>query len=164
MMNRIAFVSLAIAVCAAAAVSAAEPQIVFKAYDVYADTGEKALGAYQIEVTYGKDTVKIVGIEGGEPASFEEAPRYDPKGLQGGRIIIAAFTTDEESAPKGRARVARIHVSIEGDDAAQMVAKLMTAADAGGTKMDIGIELVEAKPEKEAKQTEEGTENETTEE
>jgi hypothetical protein len=88
------------------------------------------------------------GNEGGEPKAFRDAPHYDPKGLKGGRIIIAAFTTDTKSAPKGAVRVARIHASIQGKDTPEISAKLMTAGSAEGKKIKITVRLSETKQEK----------------
>ena len=99
----------------------------FKAFDVFIDSGIEKLGAYQINATYDSKTISIVGLEGGEVDAFKNAPHHDPKGKTGGRIVIAAFTSDEKKAPKGKTRVLRIHLAVKG--AAKLNLKLMTAAN-----------------------------------
>ena len=98
---------LAVLLFALACAGCGEGQTRLVAVDVYVDSGELALAAYQFELRC--DSAEIVGIEGGEPAHFREPPRYDPAALQGGRVVLAAFTT-EPDPPRGRVRVARVHL------------------------------------------------------
>jgi len=146
-MRPILVVALLLAAGTIAAAEPAETKTAFRAWDVFVESGGETLGAYQVEISYPKAMVKIVGVEGGEPEPFQEAPHYDPKGLKGDRLILAAFTTDTKSAPKGTVRVARIHMNIEGADTPQISAKLMTAADIDGKKIKMTARLAEAKPE-----------------
>jgi hypothetical protein len=83
----------------------------FRPLAVYVDAGDASIAAYQIEITVGdaKPSAKIVGVEGGEVDPFGAAPYYDPAALQGGRIVIAAFTVDA-NPPRGRIRVATLHL------------------------------------------------------
>ena len=118
-----------------------EDQIRFTAIDVYADAGEKELAAYQVEILCDASQSKIVGVEGGETKHYSEAPYYDPAALRGGRIIIAAFTT-EEKPPAGRTRVARVHIQETGSGQPSYTARLMTAASPGGARVDAKIELL----------------------
>ena len=105
------------------------------------DTGDRPLAAYQIEIIGDSRKAKIVGVEGGENAAFKAAPFYDPAALQGGRIIIAAFTL-EDRPPAGRLRVARIHIQETG--AVNYTPKLIAAAGPGSKRMNAKIELVRA--------------------
>ena len=118
-------VLLGVALCAAAlceeppvatpdVVTPAPATAVFRPVDVWVRTAGERLAAYQVEVTYDPKRVKIVGVEGGEKGPFNEAPYFDPKGKTGGRIVVAAFTADDEAAPAGRLRVARLHLRVEG--------------------------------------------------
>ncbi len=157
-MRGILVIALVLAAGTLSAAENTEAKTVFKAWDVRVETGDETLGAYQVEIFYPKTTVKIVGVEGGEPETFRDAPRYDPKGLKGGRIILAAFTTDKKSAPKGTVRVARIHTSIEGKDTPEISAKVTTAGNIDGKKITITVRLSETKREKK------GNKNEKTEE
>lgn len=118
------------------AVLAARQEARFAAYDVVVDAGEKPLAAYQLEIRGGG---QVVGVEGGEPRPYASAPYYDPAALQGGRIVLAAFTPDD-GAPTGKVRVARLHVREAGP--ADYAAKLIVAAAPGGDRIPARLELV----------------------
>ncbi len=118
--------------------AAQEQAIRFTTYDVTIDTGDAPLAAYQFELVCGKQS-RIVGVEGGEGPHFSKAPHYDPAALQGGRIVIAAFTTDE-APPKGRVRVARLHFQETGSSEGY-TPRLVTAAAPGGKRIKATIEL-----------------------
>jgi hypothetical protein len=107
----------------------------FTAVDVYVDS-PKPLAAWQVEI---RTDATIVGVEGGEPKAYAEPPFYDPKALRGGRIVLAAFTTDA-APPSGRIRVARLHLQERG--ASELTAKDIVAAAPGGAKMDVKVELL----------------------
>ena len=78
--------------------------------DIYVNSGEEHLAAYQIHVKAGA-VVSIVGIEGGEHKAFSKPPYYDPKAMQRNEVKLAAFSTLAKSKlPKGRTRVATLHV------------------------------------------------------
>ncbi len=74
---------------------AASAEVTFRPVDVYVDSGETPLAAYQVEVHYDKSRIKIVGLEGGETRAFNPPPYYDPAGLEEGRIVIAAFVPED---------------------------------------------------------------------
>lgn len=93
----------------------------FAAYDVFVDSGESPLGAWQVDVRAPGErnagSVRIVGIEGGESEAYAKPPKYDPRAIQRDRVIIGAFSTlDAALLPTGRKRVARIHVRLEGPE------------------------------------------------
>jgi len=114
----------------------------FVPVDVYVDCGTKRLGAYQVEVVAQEAT--IVGLEGGESKAFGEAPYYDPAALQGNRIIVAAFSTQED-LPTGMTRVARLHMMVNGGGLAggmpQMTQTLVVATDGQGRTVDAKLTL-----------------------
>ncbi|HKA89666.1 MAG TPA: hypothetical protein VKE22_18505 [Haliangiales bacterium] len=87
------------------------------------------LAAYQVEIT---TAGRIVGVEGGD-APFDAPPYYDPAALAGGRIILAAFST-ESALPAGRHRVAVLHVREEGEPRTEI--RLTAAADPGGARVE----------------------------
>ncbi len=118
------------------------PDVRFEAVDVYVDSGKHKLVAYQVEMRFDKNCVEIVGVEGGEVGAFREAPHYDARGLAGGKIILAAFTTDHKNAPMGRTRVARSHLRIEGEGKPELSIRLMTAAQPGGQRIAAKAELL----------------------
>lgn len=110
-----------------------EQETRFVAIDLYADTAGRPLVAWQIEL---QCDARIVGVEGGE-----KPPYYDPAALQGGRIILASFTTDP-NPPAGRVLVARVHRQETGRT--DYTAKLMAAASPGGARIEPKIEIVRA--------------------
>jgi hypothetical protein len=103
--------------------STPQPGVRFAPLYIYIDSGSKSLAAYQFELKATAGQVKIVGVEGGSPEAFKEAPYYDPAALQDNRIIIAAFST-AGNLPKGRTRVATIHLQIIGQVEPQSELKL----------------------------------------
>lgn len=119
----------------------ADAPVRFRAYDVVVDSGEAALGAYQVDISAAAGDVKIVGIEGGEPAAFASPPYYDPKAMQGDRVVIAAFSTRKD-LPKGEVRVARIHVQIAGEAKVDFASTLVAAASADGTKIEAKLSVI----------------------
>ena len=120
--------------------SAAHEIVRFEAIDVFIDTGEKPLAAYQFELKAFRGDVMIVGIEGGEHAAFEEPPYYDPAALNNDRVIIADFNT-EKDVPAGRTRLARIHVRVRGKEEPRYRTVLETAVAPGGKEVADSIAL-----------------------
>ncbi len=119
---------------------AGETTVRFSAVDVYIDSGEGLLAAYQLELAAEVGDVKIVGVEGGEHAAFKMPPYYDPAAMNRDKVILAAFTTGKQ-LPKGKTRVARIHVQITGDVVPQYAVKLNVAASTDGKKISAKVTL-----------------------
>ena len=118
----------------------------FRTVDISLDSKVKPLAAYQIEFSATAGEVKIVGIEGGEHAAFTQPPFHDPKAMQHDHAIIAAFSTDAaDKLPKGKTRVATIHVQIKGAVEPKFEIKLQAAADAGGNKIAAEASVEERK-------------------
>lgn len=111
-------------------IPATQPAARFSYIDVFLDSKDQALGAYQFEFAAEAGKVTVVGIEGGDPAAFKSPPYYDKAAMGQSRVILAAFSTDP-NLPKGRSRIARIHLMIEGPSP-QFIAKLDVAASAEG--------------------------------
>lgn len=112
----------------------------FTAVDIFVDSGDLPLAAYQFELSAAVGSFKIVGVEGGEHAAFAEPPYYDPAALHGeGRIIIAAFNTGDD-LPTGRTRVARVHVWITGEPSPDFDVKLIVAGSVDGEEIEATIE------------------------
>lgn len=141
-------IALALA-CAVQAVTVGQeakkpPQSRFQTVNLYLDSGDAKLAAYQVDVRYDGKRVKIVGIEGGEGGEgdgFADAPRYDRAGLEGGRIVLAAFTAADKDAPAGRTRVATLHLYVEGEGAPDINVRLVVAAAPGGEKIQSKVTL-----------------------
>ncbi len=115
----------------------------FEAVDVFVDAGNQRLAAWQLELSCTANDVRIVGIEGGEHPAFKEPPYYDKRAMNNNRVIIAAFSTDDD-LPLGRSRVARIHVQIQGPGGRTWLSELTTAAIADGTRIPAEISLAKA--------------------
>ena len=119
----------------------------FCAVDIYLDSGSTPLAAYQLEFSSTNGVAKIVGIEGGEPPPFRNAPFYDPKALQHERVIIAAFSTLPASQlPSGKFRVATIHLQIPTGVEPAFTIKLQTAADSHGNKISVQSSIAQRFP------------------
>ncbi|MCA9083993.1 MAG: hypothetical protein KDA81_08055 [Planctomycetaceae bacterium] len=116
----------------------------FEAIDVFVDSGDLPLAAYQFELTSRTPGVEIVGIEGGDHAAFAEPPYYDPKAMNHNRVIIAAFHAGE-NVPSGRSRVARIHVQLQGPGLKEYATKLSVAASTAGEEIPAKASIEKAK-------------------
>jgi hypothetical protein len=120
----------------------------FSAVDIYVDSKNAPLAAYQIEFTATNGVAKIVGIEGGDSAAFHEPPFYDAKAIQHDRVIIAAFNTaSADKLPSGKTRIATIHLQIVGDQRPQFELKLQVAANPDGNRIAADATFEERKSE-----------------
>ncbi len=120
----------------------------FTSIDIFIDSAATPLAAYQLDFTAtapGDDeqspsSVKIVGIEGGEPGPYNAAPYYDEHAIQTQRVIIGALSTlPADQLPRGKVRVARIHLMTTGaphTTAPTCTLTLTTAAGADAQRID----------------------------
>jgi len=142
---------LVILICALAAPlfaqqPAEEPQVRFRAVDIFVDSTNTPLAAYQLEFSVTNGVAKIVGIEGGEHPAFHEPPYYDPKAMQQERVIIAAFSTNKpETLPSGKTRVATIHIQTTGIAPPEFILKIEAAADSEGKNISVTASAEERK-------------------
>ncbi|MBN2360122.1 MAG: hypothetical protein JXR83_11775 [Deltaproteobacteria bacterium] len=134
--GRAALMALALA---PAALALADEVARFRPLDIIVDVGDRQLAAYQIELVVRSGDATIVGVEGGEPAAFKAAPYYDPAALAGGRIVIAAYSTDDP-LPSGRVRVATLHMRELGE-APRYQVKVLAAASGDGQPLSIAVEV-----------------------
>ena len=119
--------------------STPQPGVRFAPLYIYIDSGIKSLAAYQFELKATVGQIKIVGVEGGSPEAFKEAPYYDKAALYAkDRIIIAAFST-AGNLPSGRTQVATLHLQIIGQVEPQYELKLIVAADADAKEIPAEI-------------------------
>ena len=114
--------------------AADEPR--FRVYDVVLHTGDRELAAWQIELQYDPDHVRIVGIEG-DP----RPPYYDRRGLSAGRIVIASFTTARDDLARGKVRLCRLHIRLTAADSPPPTARLITAATGTGAKFTARLDI-----------------------
>ncbi|GEM_PF-4642479 len=115
-------------------------KISFSTADVYVDSNKDALAAYQIDIKYDKEKIKIVGLEGGTEG-FKKPPFYDQAGLEGGHIIIAAFVSDDMQAKKGSSRVAILHLQTTGCPPFKFNTEPMAAAKPGGMSIPVNVKI-----------------------
>ena len=127
--------------------AAQESAVRFGAVDIYVDSKDQPLAAYQLEFSAPGSDLKITGIEGGEHPAFSRPPYYDPKAMQQERVIIAAFSTNTvDNLPVGKTRVATIHFQLRGAATPEFQLKLAVAADARGNKIHAEVSARERKP------------------
>lgn len=113
----------------------------FRAIDVFVDSGNQALAVYQLTFV-GTNSVKIVGIEGGEHSAFAEPPYYDPEAMQSDRVVIGAFNTSRD-LPSGRTRIATLHVQTQSNVAPGYGVEVNAAAAADGKAITVKVKLQE---------------------
>ena len=115
-------------------------KVSFRTAEVSVDSNKDELAAYQIDIRYDKDKIKIVGLEGGTDG-FKKPPFYDRTGLEGGRIIIAAFVDNDMKAKKGDTRVARLHLQTTGCPPFVLKTIPMAAAKPGGKEIPVEVKV-----------------------
>ena len=125
--------------------SASEAKVRFAPLQVYIDSGEEGLAAFQFELKAAAGEIKIVGVEGGEHDAYKEPPYYDPAALKRDRIIIAAFNTGQ-NLPTGRSRVATIHLQIIDEIEPEYEVDLIVAANADGEEIPAEITFEKGEP------------------
>lgn len=114
----------------------------FVPVEVHLDSPQP-VAAWQFELGDRNGAMKVVGIERGDIPAFPDAPYYDREVVaEGGadRIIVADYTLAGESRlPRGRMRLATLHLMLEGD--ADFELRLVTATTPDGQAIDASIAL-----------------------
>ncbi|MBM4040884.1 MAG: hypothetical protein FJ290_20485 [Planctomycetes bacterium] len=118
----------------------ADAPVRFAAVEVFIDSGEQPLAAWQFQLAAERGSVRIVGIEGGEHPAFKSPPYYDPAAMQRDRVVLAAFNTGND-LPKGKTRIARIHVQVTGDVQPEYALRLEAAGNPEGKRIEATISL-----------------------
>lgn len=118
-----------------------EESVRFMPLDVFIDSSNNSLAAYQFELKTVAGKVKIVGVEGGDSVAFKEPGYYDPAALANDRIIIGAFNTGDD-LPLGKTRVARIHLQVVGEAEPAFEISLAVAADKNENQIKAEISFV----------------------
>ena len=135
---------LALIVAALATAAAADPNAAprFAPVEVYLESPEP-VAAWQFEFADRAGAMKVVGIERGGHDAFPRAPYYDRDALDRGtarRIVVADYSLAIESAlPRGRVRLATLHLLLEGDP--DFALRLVTATTPDGLPIDAAIAL-----------------------
>ena len=112
----------------------------FVAVDVYLSV-DAPLAAWQFEFADANGATKIVGVENGDAAAFGDAPYYDRGAIESGRaerVVVADFSLDAD-LPRGRVRIATLHLMLDGEPDFKLTLKAATARD--GTPLDATLAL-----------------------
>ncbi len=117
----------------------------FATLDVFVNSRETPLAAYQFELRTTQGNATVLSLEGGEHAAFNAAPYYDPRALSRNRLIVAAFSTSPD-LPHGRMRVARLHIAVRGGVEPRYAADLQVAAAADGTPLTADVSVAPETP------------------
>jgi hypothetical protein len=116
----------------------------FAVVDVLIDSAVP-LAAWQFELGERRGAMQVVGIEGGDNASFGDPPYYDRAAVERAaaeRIIVADFSLSSPAGlPVGRTRVATVHVRLAGNAAPDYDVRLVAAGAADGRPIDAKISL-----------------------
>jgi hypothetical protein len=111
------------------------PDVRFAAIAIYVDSSEP-LAAWQFELTEATGSMAVVGVENGESAAFPEAPHYDLEAVaqdRADRIIVADYSLAASAGlPRGRTRVATVHVRLSGGREPAFELQLTAAGNADG--------------------------------
>jgi hypothetical protein len=117
----------------------------FSYLDIYLDSHDQPLAAYEFELKATSGDAKFVGVAGGDDRGFQDPPYYDQQRMQyqkPARIIIGAYSL-ADNLPKGKTRVARISVATEGDEKPAYAVRVIAAATLGGAEIPAEATFVE---------------------
>lgn len=105
----------------------------FEYLDIFVDSADQPLAAWQVDLNASNGKASIVGIEGGD-GIYAPAPYYDEAAMQHDRVILAGLSTlPQAQLPTGKVRVARIHVMIE-QPGTEFAISISAAALSDGTR------------------------------
>lgn len=114
--------------------------------DVWVDSGQTPLAAWQVKVRATEGQVSLVGVEGVDFPDARKAPWFDEKARGGSEVIVASFSPQESlQLPRGRVCVARLHLEVRGSTAPRFAAEAVTAATFGGARFPITVNVVKGK-------------------
>jgi hypothetical protein len=125
------------------AADADSPEAVrFFPVEVWGDAGTNRLAAYQVSLECVSEEVMIIGIEGGSHPAFEDPPSYDPRAIQGNRLIAAKFSLKQESElPTGMIRLFTVHLQAPRDAEPEFMLNVMAAGGPGGGRIPLQCSL-----------------------
>jgi hypothetical protein len=143
--GRVLHAALALVLAAAVLSTTAQPNAgTFTTVDVFVDS-DTPVAAWQVELTEQGGAMQIVGIERGDDSTFRDPPFYDRVALERGateRIVLASFSlSDAAQLPRGKVRIARVHVRTTGAAQPDYEARLVAAGTADGRPIDAQLSL-----------------------
>ena len=143
-MRRIVF-NLITTICVSLAQAAEDGR--FRAVEIYLESIDP-IAAWQFELTDLQGQMSIVGVENGESPAFADAPYYDREAVRQGsadRIVVADFSLAKETdLPRGRIRLATLHVMMTEPDTTGLSLKLIAATNSSGQAVAARISLSRA--------------------
>ena len=110
----------------------------FLPVDIFIDPHGEPLAAYQLELWDKSESIRIVGVEGGDTEAFADPPYYDPKAITRHKIILAAFST-KKALPTTNSRVTTVHVMKEGKSDPDLRISLTAAATPTRKRIDATV-------------------------
>ncbi|HEX5786647.1 MAG TPA: hypothetical protein VFY03_00595 [Woeseiaceae bacterium] len=120
---------------------AAEP-VRFAALDIWLEA-PAPVAAWQFELRDGSAAMQVVGVEGGDSAAYPDAPYYDRDAVAAGvadRIVVADYSLEPASRlPRGRTRVATVHVMLPAAAEPDFQLILVTATTHDGRPLDAAL-------------------------
>jgi hypothetical protein len=132
--------------CVAAMLStSAQPQdAYFTTVDLFV-VSDTPVAAWQVELSEQRGAMQIVGIERGDDSTFRDPPFYDRVAVERGatdRVVLASFSlNDAARLPRGRVRIARVHVRAIGAAEPDYEARLVAAGTADGRPLDAQLSI-----------------------
>ena len=103
------------------------------------------VAAWQVELTERRGAMQIVGIERGDDSTFRDPPFYDRVAVEQGttdRVVLASFSLSEAAQlPRGRVRVARVHVRATVSAEPDYEARLVAAGTVDGRPLDAQLNI-----------------------
>lgn len=98
--------------------------------EIYIDTGDRDLGAYDLTLVYDRTLVRVLSVE---PTAEFAPPQYVRSGLTSGELKLAAYQLEKN--PRGRVVVARVTFESFGGPPSRLSVRLRTLADSNALPM-----------------------------
>src|SRR3954453_16374432 len=122
---------LGLLLCLLAGAIEQSPPAEFGTVDLYVDSAQQPLAAWQMEFKATTGHVEIVGIERGDNADFHDPPYYDPAALKSNRVIGGAFDLADR-LPSGKIKVDHLHLPTSSQQKPVYAVNLVVAGDHEG--------------------------------
>jgi len=109
----------------------------FSYVDIYIDSHERPLAAFEVELRATSGDAKFVGVAGGDARGFQDPPYYDRRRMElqkPARIIIGAFSLSPD-LPTGKTRVARVSVASEANENPSYAVRVIAAGTTDGSQI-----------------------------
>lgn len=123
----------------------AQPAIRFSYVDIFVDSRQQPLAAYEFELKATSGDVKFVGVAAGDDRGFQDPPYYDQARMQyqnPARIVIGAWSLADK-LPTGKTRVARVSVATEGNEEPTFAVRMIVAGTKGGAEIPADVTIAE---------------------